>query len=151
MSKNNDHEDGYWAGRNGFLRNSNSSEYMQGYWKGRQEYDFWNDKNLYLSLRHNDGEYVKETYDPLTNDTSVFLGMVGGSVVLVILGWCFVGLPLLLFWVGGESNSWWFPWVWRIAFWGGAGSVVVMSIACVILAIIEWAERSAKSKPDSQK
>lgn len=146
MSKNNDHEDGYRAGRNGFLKNSSNPEYVRGYWKGRQEYEFWNDKSLYPDLCHNSERAVNKPYNPLADDTSTFLGMVGGSITLAILGWCFVGVILFLLWVGGKSSSWWFPWVWRIAFWGGIGFIAVMSVAGAILAIIEWWEKhSSKS------
>lgn len=145
MSKNDDYEDGYQAGRNGFLRGSSNSEYVQGYWEGKQEYDYWNDKNLYPSLRYDGEKHTEGAYDPLADDTSTFLGMVGGSIALVIVGWCLVGLILFLFWVGGQSGSWWFPWIWRIAFWGGVGFIVMMSIAGIAATAIEYHE--AKNPP----
>lgn len=82
-----------------------------------------------------------------TNETSTLGSMVSGSIILTILGWCFVGLIMFLFWIGGESGSWWFPWIWRIAFWIGIGFIVVMSITGMIMAIIEHKETKSPEKP----
>jgi len=81
-----------------------------------------------------------------TSEPSTLWSMVGSSIILVIVGWCLVGLILFLFWVGGQSGSWWFPWIWRIAFWGGVGFIIVMSVAEIVLAIIEHCE--AKNPPE---
>lgn len=128
MSKNNNYndgwQDGYWFG--------SGSAYDRGFEEGKQA-----ERNRIK--RAIDG-------DSSENEPSTLGSMVGGSIILTLLGWCFVGLIMLLFWIGGESGSWWFPWIWRIAFWGGIGFIVVMSIAGVIMAIIEYKE--VKNHPE---
>lgn len=119
MSKNNSYndgwQDGYWSSRD--------DAYRRGYEEGKQ------DERSRIK-RAIDGDLPAD-------EPSTLWSMVGSSIILVIFGWCFVGLLLLLFWIGGESDSWWFPWIWRTAFWGGISLVVVMSIAGVIMTIIE--------------
>ncbi len=129
MSKNNNYEAGYRDGRNNSMQSSSDRGYRQGYSRGKQEYDFWNDKELYPSLRYEDEtKRDNQQYDPLAYQTSTPATMIGGSIGLTLVGWSFVGLLLFLFWIGGESGSWWFPWIWRIAFWGGIGFIIVISV-----------------------
>ncbi len=128
MSKNNNYsdgwQDGYWFG--------SGSAYDRGYEEGKQA-------ERSRIKRAIDG-------DSSASEASTLGSMVGGSVILILLGWCFIGLIMFLFWVGGESGSWWFPWIWRIAFWCGIGFIVVMSIAGVIMAIIEHKEIKSPEK-----
>ena len=129
MSKNNNYEAGYRDGRNNSMQSSSDRGYRQGYSRGKQEYDFWNDKELYPSLRYEDKtKRGDQLYDPLAYQTSTLATMIGGSIGLTLVGWSFVGLLSFLFWIGGESGSWWFPWIWRIAFWGGIGFIIVISV-----------------------
>ena len=120
MSNNNNYndgwQDGYWFG--------SGDAYNRGYEEGKQA----------------ERDRIKRAIDggSLSAGESSTLGsMIGGSIILTIFGWCFVGLILLLFWIGGSSGEWWFPWIWRIAFWGGVGFVAVMSVAGIIMKVIE--------------
>lgn len=127
MSKNNYNDgwqDGYWSG--------SSSAYDRGYEEGVQ-------------AERNRIKNAVSSNSP-TDESSTLSSMIGGSIALALFGWCFVGLILLLFWIGGSSEEWWFPWIWRIAFWGGIGFIVVISIAGVIMAIAEY--REDKNPPE---
>lgn len=111
------------------------------------------ERQLYYDWGYEDGkraerERIKRAIDggSPASEPSTLWSMVGGSIGLTIFGWCFVGLILLLLWIGGKSGSWWFPWIWKIAFWGGIGFIVVMSIAGVIMAIAE--HRKSKCTPE---
>lgn len=74
--------------------------------------------------------------------------MVFGSISLAILGWCFAGLILLLLWVGGLSGEFLFSLVFQISLWGGLGFIVIMSIAGVIMTVIEKFElKNPPEKP----
>lgn len=127
MSNNNNYndgwQDGYWFG--------SGDAYNRGYEEGKQA----------------ERDRIKRAIDggSLSAGESSTLGsMIGGSIILTIFGWCFVGLILLLFWIGGSSGEWWFPWIWRIAFWGGVGFVVLMSFAGIVIAITEKKNPSEK-------
>ncbi len=125
MTKNNEYnngwQDGYWFG--------SGSAYDRGYEEGAQA-------ERSRIKRAIDGDLPAK-------EPSTSASMVGGSVGLVLISWCFVGVIIFLFWIGGSSSSWWFPWIWRIAFWVGIGFVVVMSIAGIVMALIE--QREAKN------
>ncbi len=130
MSKNSSYDDGwqdgYWFG--------SGDAYSRGYEEGKQD----------------ERSRIRGAIDGVlpTSNPSTLWSMVGSSIILVIFGWCFIGLLLLLFWIGGESDSWWFPWIWRTVFWGGIGFVVVMSIVGVIMTIIEHQEaKNPLAKP----
>lgn len=129
MSNNNNYndgrQDGYWFG--------SGDAYNRGYEEGKQA----------------ERDRIKRAIDggSLSAGESSTLGsMIGGSIILTIFGWCFVGLILLLFWIGGSSGEWWFPWIWRIAFWAGVGFIVIMSIGGAIMATME--EYEAKHPPE---
>ena len=118
----------------------------EDYKPGNPEYDYWNDKNLYPSLRH-DGDMEERTsqhYNPLEDNSSILRVMVGGSIALTLLGWIFVGLILLLLWIDGESGSFFFQLIFRVSFWGGIGFIVLMSIAGIIMAIAEKIRKNSK-------
>ncbi len=133
------------------MQSSSDRGYRQGYSRGKQEYDFWNDKELYPSLRYEDeAKRDNQQYDPLAYQTSTLATMIGGSIGLTLVGWSFVGLLLFLFWIGGESGSWWFPWIWRIAFWGGIGFIIVISVIGIIMAVIEKFSNSTQDPKDDQ-
>lgn len=121
MSKNKNYNDGW---RDGFW--VADGKYMWGYEDGKRA----------------ERDRIKRAIDgdPPASETSTLGSMIGGSIAMTLIGWCFVGLILLLSWIGGESGSWWFPWIWRIAFWGGIGFVVIMSIVGIIMAIAEYRE-----------
>lgn len=112
-------------------------------------------RQLYYDWGYEDGkraerERIKRAIDGSSpeSEASTLGAMVGGSIILTICGWCFVGLILFLFWIGGKSGTWWFPWIWRIAFWGGIGFVVVMSIAGIVMAIVKECEvKKPSEKP----
>lgn len=122
MSNNNNYndgwQDGYWFG--------SGDAYNRGYGEGKQA-----ERNR-----------IKRAIDGSSSTSESFtLGStIGGSIILTLLGWCFVGLILFLFWIGGSSGEWWFPWTWRLAFWLGIGFMVLMSIAGIVMAIAEHQE-----------
>ena len=116
MSNSNDYNDGYWFGKD--------SGYREGYEEGVRA----------------ERERIKRAVDgggSSASEPSTLGLMVGGSIGLVLFGWCFVGLIQLLGWIGGNSGKWWFPWIWRIAFWVGVGFIVIMSVGGAIMAIME--------------
>lgn len=127
MSQNHDYndswQDGYWAG--------SGSAYDRGYEEGVQAER--------RRIRRAVGD------NPTADEASTLGSMLGGSIVLTIFGLCFVGVIQLLGWIGGASEAWWFPWIWRIAFWCGIGFIVLMSIAGAIMAFVE--HREAKKPP----
>ncbi len=112
-------QDGYWFG--------SGDAYSRGYEEGAQA----------------ERDRIKRAVngsDSSASETSTLGVMVGGSIILTILGWCWVGMIILLFWFVGWGGSWWFPWIWRIAFWLSIGFIVLMSIAGVVMEIIEHYE-----------
>lgn len=125
MANDDDYNNGYWFGKD--------SGYREGYEEGVQA----------------ERDRIKRAVDgssSLTSESSALGSMVGGSIILTILGWGFVGSIIFLLWIGGSSGEWWFPWIWRIAFWAGVGFIVIMSIGGVIMTIIE--EYEAKHPPE---
>lgn len=117
MSNNDDYNNGYWFGKD--------SGYREGYEEGVQ------------AERNRIKRAIDGSGDSLASESSVLGSMIGGSIILTIFGWCWAGLIIFLFWIGGSSGEWWFPWIWRIAFWGGIGFIVLMSVGGVMMAIIE--------------
>lgn len=128
MSNKEDYEDGY---RNGYWFGHDDA-YQRGYEEGQQA----------------EHDRIKRAIDSDSseNESSTLGSMIGTSITLTILGWCFAGLLSLLCWIGGDSDSWWFPWIWRIAFWGGIGFIVLMSIVGVAGTIME--QHEAKNPPE---
>lgn len=124
MSNSDDYNNGYWFGKD--------SGYREGYEEGVQ------------AERNRIKRAMDGSISPVS-EASTLGSMVGGSIALTIFGWCFVGLIQLLGWIGGSSGKWWFPWIWRIAFWGGIGFIVVMSIAGIVMTMFE--HREAKNPP----
>lgn len=122
---------------------SNSNDYNDGYWFGK---DSWY-RDGYEDGVQAERNRIKRELDGAApaDESSALWSMVGGSIVLTLLGWCFVGLIIFLFWIGGSSGSWWFPWIWRIAFWGGIGFIILMSIAGVVMTIVEYREAKKRS------
>lgn len=138
MAKKSDYEAGYRAGRNNSLKSDNGREYRQGYVHGKQEYDFWNDKNLYPGLRDDaNTRQSSQYYDPLEYDPSTLSTMIGGSISLALIGWAFAGAILFLLWILGMSGSFLFQLIFQVALWGGIGFIVVMSAVGVIMTILE--------------
>ena len=90
---------------------SNSNDYNDGYWFGK---DSWYRDGYEDGVQAERNRIKRELNGAAPADESSALwSMVGGSIVLTLLGWCFVGLIIFLFWIGGSSGSWWFPWIWR--------------------------------------
>lgn len=135
MSKD-DYSAGYQAGRHNAAMNSSDLDYRQGYSSGKQAYDFWNDKDLYPSLRDDNlassSQHSSTPGDgPLTLASAIF-----GSIALTLLWWAFIGFILLLFWIGGRSGDFWFQLVFQFALWSGIGFIIIMTVIGIILAIM---------------
>lgn len=126
MSNSNDYNDGYWFGKD--------SGYREGYEEGVQ------------AERNRAKRAIEDGNSSSVSESSVLGSMIGGPIILTIFGWCWVGLIMFLFWIGGCSGEWWFPWIWRIAFWAGVGFIVIMSIGEAIMATME--EYEAKHPPE---
>lgn len=99
------------------------------YKPGNPEYDYWNDKNLYPSLRHDDDFCPKRTTD--SGDDKIGIG----SVFVVIFGWILIMAPFALFFT-------WEDWIVQVVFWGGV-IVIVLMFLMWICSIIE-ADRQKK-------
>lgn len=123
---------------------SNSSDYSNGYWFGKDSGYREGYEEGVQAERSRIRNAVSDS--PSTTEPSTLSSMIGGSIALTLFGWCFVGLILFLFWIGGSSGEWWFPWIWRITFWSGIGFIVIMSIAGVVMAIAEY--RESKNPPE---
>ncbi len=95
------------------------------YRPGNPEYDYWNDKNLYPSLRHDfdveshDSEKCETEHRPVNSlaDHKIGFGTVFGAVWIWILLWAPLALVLM-----------WTDWIVQLAFWGGIAIVVLLII-----------------------
>lgn len=107
------------------------------YKPGNPEYDYWNDKSLYPSLRHvgDDGFSRSQKIDVETDDGRVG----GGSVLLAVLVWLVIFTPFALF-------STWENWLVQVIFWSGV-AVVVLVFVMWLYGVIE-AERQSKVSPE---
>lgn len=86
------------------------------YRPGNPEYDYWNDKNLYPSLRHN------EDYPPLRQSADFGEPKVGlDSVFFTVFVWILIFAPFAVF-------LRWESWVTQIVFWGGLAITMVVFI-----------------------
>lgn len=133
MTKNENYEDGWRDGRNGSMRQSYDSEYRQGYSAGKQEYDYWNDKELYPSLR-NDNSRSGHSRTQTTSDLSdTRVG--GGTVLSTVFIWLMIFAPFALF-------STWENWVVQLVFWTG--------IAAIILVFAIWLYGAAQEEQKSK-
>lgn len=126
MSNSNDYNNGYWFGKD--------SGYREGYEEGVQ------------AERNRIKRAVEGDSGLPASEASTLGAMVGGSIILTIFGWCFVGVIIFLFWIGGNSGEWWFPWIWRIAFWGGIGFMAVMNVLGIVMTIAEHQETKHSSE-----
>lgn len=137
MSKQDNYDAGQQDGRNGFARNSTNRDYFHGYNAGKQEYDYWNDKDLYPSLRHegDDGSSRSHKVSAGADDSRVS----GGSVLSVVLVWLMIFAPFALF-------STWENWLVQVIFWGGI--VIVMLVFAVWLCGAIGEERRSKTPPE---
>lgn len=134
MSKSNNYKAGQKDGRAGFGPQSSDQEYRHGYRVGQQEYDYWNDKNLYPDLRNDDGiEQSRAGQSADLDDARVGLG----SVFVAMFGWMVVFAPFALFFT-------WQDWVVQVVFWGGAAVIVLVFLLWLYGAIEE--ERGKKGK-----
>lgn len=101
------------------------------YKPGNPEYDYWNDKHLYLSLEHEKDLPPEKTAS--TNDAEIGFGAVFG----VIFIWLMVFAPFALFFT-------WEDWIVQIIFWSG----VILSLLTFVVAMhnAAKAERQEKQK-----
>lgn len=113
MSKKDDYESGRQDGRSGFASNSSNREYRYGYSVGKQEYDYWNDKNLYPDLRHADDFQARS----LTDSEDKKIGL--GSVFWVTFWWILILAPFTLFFT-------WEDWIVQLIFWGGVVVIILV-------------------------
>ena len=93
------------------------------YKPGNPEYDYWNDKNLYPSLRHEGDNFdnppkARHHTEPLSDSK-----ITGGSVFAVIFAWMVIFAPFALFLT-------WDNWLVQVIFWGG--------MAIILLVFVLW-------------
>lgn len=132
MAKDKNYETGENDGRKGFMAHSSNSDYRHGWWNGKQEYDYWNDKNLYPGLRHSN---VGSRASSSSGD-----GRVGvGSIFVAIFAWLLVFAPFAPFFT-------WEYWIVQVVFWGGL-VVIGLVFAMWIVSIIEE-EKGKKTPPE---
>lgn len=89
------------------------------YQPGNPEYDYWNDKNLYSSLR-NVGDDLRTSQPVSSEDAKVGIG----SVFLTFLIWILIFAPFALF-LTWENR------ITQIIFWGGLAIIVLVFIAWI--------------------
>ncbi len=142
MSKAEDYDAGYGDGRNNAARASGDLDYERGYFRGKQEYDFWNDKDLYPSLRDQDGEFVPQSSSSPSLEPATLPSIIFGSIGLTLLWWAFAGLLLLILWISGSSDSFFFRAVFHFALWSGIGFVVLMTIGGVVEVILRQIKKN---------
>lgn len=136
MAKNDDYNAGRQDGRNGFVRSSSNRDYFNGYNAGKQKYDYWNDKDLYPSLRREeDGGFSRSHGSAEVGDGRVG----GGSVFLAVFVWILIFAPFALF-------STWENWIVQVVFWGGVVVVMLVFVAWFYGVIKEKRER--KNPPE---
>ncbi len=123
MTKHNDYQSGQQDGRNGFMGRSSNSDYLKGYYTGKQEYDYWNDTNLYPSLRRdNNSSQLQQA--SRQEDAKIGIGSVFGALFV----WILLLAPLSLFLT-------WDNWLYKMVFWGGVGIIVLLLLAWISNAI----------------
>lgn len=95
------------------------------YKPGNPEYDYWNDKNLYPSLR-NDGGDLRPA-----QSTDIGEGKIGfGTVFATFFMWILIFVPFALFCT-------WEDWIVQIVFWGGMVVIIVIFVISIYNAIQE--------------
>lgn len=93
------------------------------YHPGNPEYDYWNDKNLYPSLQH-DNDILQPPHPANADDAGISLG----SVFLTMFVWILIFAPFAFFltWENG---------IVQVIFWGGLAAVVLVFLAWLCGAI----------------
>lgn len=93
------------------------------YQPGNPEYDYWNDKNLYPSLRH-DAEHAPTPPSAKSGDSKIGFG----SLFAVIFGWILIFAPFAFFFT-------WEDGIVHVIFWGGIVTIIITFIICIYNAI----------------
>lgn len=103
------------------------------YKPGNPEYDYWNDKSLYPSLRHvrDDGFSRPQKVSVEVDDGEVG----GGSVLVVFFVWLMIFAPFALFLT-------WENWLVQVIFWSG--------VAVVVLVFVMWLREAIKEEYKSK-
>lgn len=104
------------------------------YKPGNPEYDYWNDKNLYPSLRH-DKEYSQSQQSTGFDNSKVGFG----SVFFAIFVWLAAFAPFAFF-----LN--WKNWITQVIFWVGLVIVALLFIMWVYDAVEEL--KTKKDPPE---
>ncbi len=110
---------------------------INDYKPGNPEYDYWNDKNLYPSLKHEEDNIISQSQNSDTNLDDTRLS--GGTVFLVTFVWLLIFAPFALF-------STWENWLVQVVFWGGV--VVVMLVFTAWFYEVIKEERESKNPPE---
>lgn len=112
------------------------------YKPGNPEYDYWNDKNLYPSLRHEGDEGYEHDaphHSPRSFNAPEDTKIGAGAVFVVMLGWMFIFAPFALFLS-------WKHWLVQIIFWGGIVLTVLTFILWLCGAIQEYYQDKNSSR-----
>ena len=88
------------------------------YKPGNPEYDYWNDKNLYPSLRHDEDFQLAQSTE--LDDSKVGFG----TVFLAIFVWLLFLAPAAVF-------TTWENWLFQVVFWGGGAVILILFIVCL--------------------
>ncbi len=107
------------------------------YKPGNPEYDYWNDKNLYPSLRYDESHLRTQRPTELDNPK---VGL--GAVVLAVFVWILIFAPVALFLTWGN-------WLTQVIFWGGWVIIMLIFVMWACSAIEEYrAERNVPKKSE---
>ncbi len=105
----------------------------EDYRPGNPEYDYWNDKNLYPSLRGDEDNFQSKGNATSSSEDA---GIGFGSVFVAIFGWMFVFAPLAFFFT-------WEDWIVQVVFWGGIAIILLIFVVAFYNAVQE--EKRKKS------
>lgn len=133
MAKNNNYKNGYEDGRKGFMSGSADEQYRHGYYNGKQQYDYWNDKNLYPDLKNELDHEPSPSKTAELSDT----GVTAGTIFKVAFVWILIWAPFTLFFT-------WEDWIIQVIFWGGLAATMLTFIVWICSAIKEEREKKGK-------
>ena len=107
---------------------------INDYKPGNPEYDYWNDKNLYPSLKHGEDDIFSHSQNSDMNLDETRLS--AGTVFLVTFVWLLIFAPFALF-------STWENWLVQVVFWGGV-IIIILTFAIWLYGAIEEEQQNKR-------